>query len=97
VTFDRLFRMASLRLEPPDRGGTPTDPAWIHRRQLPLSDVTLALLRNLSADCHHSQVSAGPLQLAALILEEALLEIESTRPPPARSVSTASPEGGPNA
>jgi hypothetical protein len=51
----------------PEGGGRGTDPSWSEQRLVRLSPKTLAQLEKLGEQTH-----AGPMQVAALLLEQAV-------------------------
>lgn len=65
------------RFRVPAGGGRATDPKWTERRLVPLAPQTLAHLEKLAkALSQDATPSIGPLQVAALLLEHALTQID---------------------
>lgn len=61
------------RFRVPAKGGRATDPTWTERRLVPLKPETLARLEALAVELQkQSNVSVGPMQLAAMLLERSL-------------------------
>jgi len=61
------------RFRVPPRGGRTTDPRWTVRRVIPLTPATLERLAELAvAIRERSEVNLAPMQLAGLLLEQAL-------------------------
>ncbi|HEY1532794.1 MAG TPA: hypothetical protein VGF76_02205 [Polyangiaceae bacterium] len=62
------------RFQAPAGGGRSTDPTWTDRRLVPLAPKTLAHLEQLSrVVSEKGGVKVSPLQVAALLLEQATL------------------------
>lgn len=61
----------SARFKIPPNGGRRTDPSWTERRQLPLRPETLERLEALAAKIRKQGGDVHPMQLAALLLENA--------------------------
>ena len=55
------------RFRAPPCGGRPTDPSWSEQRLVRLSPTTLERLQELA-----DQTQASPMQVAALLLEQAV-------------------------
>ncbi len=72
----QLVAEVRARFKAPVGGGRGTDPAWTERRLLPLAQQTLARLEQLSEQLGKQGVAATPLQVAALLLERAVGEVE---------------------
>jgi hypothetical protein len=66
-----LVADVSARFKVPQNGGRRTDPSWTERRQLPLRPETLARLEALAAKIRKQGGDVHPMQLAALLLENA--------------------------
>jgi hypothetical protein len=68
----QLLAEIETRLRVPAGGGRPTNPDWTERRLVPLAPRTLKRLDELSARVREqSGVHVEPMQLAALLLENA--------------------------
>lgn len=72
----QLVADVRARFKPPASGGRGTDPAWTERRLLPLAKGTLDRLQQLSNQLRKEGVAATPLQVAALLLERAMIDVE---------------------
>jgi hypothetical protein len=72
--FDALQLAAEVaaRFRVPEGGGRATDPSWSEQRLVRLSPKTLAQLEKLAEQAH-----ASPMQVAALLLEQAVRTIVS--------------------
>jgi hypothetical protein len=65
------------RFQVPPRGGRATDPAWTERRLVPLAPKTLTKLGQLSKKLRDEEgIAIEPLQLAALLLEQAAADAD---------------------
>ncbi len=73
--IDELRRVLSERVG----GGRSTDPSWTERRLVPLSEETLARLTALAEKISREQ-RVEPMQLAAMLLESSLRELDAWRP-----------------
>lgn len=73
----QLVAEVRARFRPPVGGGRGTDPAWTERRLLPLAQQTLTRLEELSRELGEQGVAATPLQVAALLLERALVGVDA--------------------
>jgi hypothetical protein len=62
------------------RPGRPTDPNWIHRPKVPMSEATERLLTRLAEQASTAGRKVSPMQLAAQILEDALTGIPASSP-----------------
>lgn len=67
----QLVAEVQSRFLAPPRGGRRTDPAWTERRLVPLAPATLTRLEQLAATLRKQGVAVEPLQVAALLLEQA--------------------------
>jgi hypothetical protein len=74
ATLDKLAEQFSGRLV--STGGRPTDPEWKLSRRVPLAPSTWASLQALAAQLGGSGRSVAPAQLAAVILEERVAELD---------------------
>ena len=72
----QLVAEAQARFQTPAGGGRGTDPSWTEKRLLPLAPATLARLEQLSAEMGKQGVKASPLQVAAMLLEHAIEEVD---------------------
>lgn len=54
-----------------ERLGRPSDPGWTLQRKLPMNPVTLAVLERLAAELTKPERSVSPMQVAAMLIEEA--------------------------
>jgi hypothetical protein len=68
----QLAAEVAARFRVPDGGGRATDPSWSEQRLVRLSQKTLAQLAQLA-----NQAQASPMQVAALLLEQAVQTIVS--------------------
>lgn len=70
----RLARILHERLTPSqgDRPGRPTNPQWVHRPKVPMSDATVEKLGRLAEALSRPERKVSPMQVAAQLLEEAL-------------------------
>jgi hypothetical protein len=70
----RLARILHERLTPSqgDRPGRPTNPQWVHRPKVPMSEATVAKLARIAQSLSDPERKVSPMQVAAQLLEEAL-------------------------
>src|SRR5882672_8450933 len=68
----QLTAEVAARFRVPDGGGRATDPSWSEQRLVRLSPKTLEHLEQLA-----EQVNASPMQVAALLLEQAVQTVVS--------------------
>ena len=68
----QLAAEIQARFRVPDGGGRATDPSWSEQRLVRLSPKTLEHLEHLAEQAH-----ASPMQVAALLLEQAVQNIAS--------------------
>jgi hypothetical protein len=54
------------------RPGRPTDPEWTVHRKVPMTEATLAKLRQMAEEASTPERRVSPMQVAAHVLEEAL-------------------------
>lgn len=67
----QLLAHAGARFKVPEGGGRRTDPRWTERRLVPLSRRTLGRLEKITAKAREQEgVNLGPMQVAALLLED---------------------------
>lgn len=75
--------MLSLRQDFNDRlrssGGRPTDPSWKVSRQVPFKEESWSRLREIANEVGASGRRVGPAQVAALLVENSLEELEDAR------------------
>ncbi|HYT88893.1 MAG TPA: hypothetical protein VEL76_09305 [Gemmataceae bacterium] len=79
-----LFGMARLahilheRLTPSQGGrpGRPTNPNWVTRCKVPMSEATLTKLAKMATEMSTPERRISPMQLAAQLLEEALERVQ---------------------
>lgn len=72
---EQLVEEVRSRFRAPGGGGRSTDPAWTERRLVPLAPDTLDRLQRLADLVSQHGVSVGPLQVAALLLQRAAVEV----------------------
>src|SRR6266446_8612496 len=70
----RLARILHERLTPSqgERPGRPTDATWESRPKVPMSEATQRQLAEIAAKISTSERQVSPMQVAALLLEEAV-------------------------
>lgn len=70
----RLAHILHQRLTPSqgERPGRPTNPDWIHRPKVPMSDETIRILNRISENLSTPDRKFSPMQVAAQLLEEAV-------------------------
>jgi hypothetical protein len=68
----QLAAEVAARFRVPEGGGRATDPSWSEQRLVRLSPRTLQQLEQLAEQAH-----ASPMQIAALLLERAVLTVAS--------------------
>jgi hypothetical protein len=73
----RLAHVLHERLTPSrgERPGRPTNPAWVTRCKVPMSDRTLQTLETLAEGMSTAERKVSPMQVAAQLLEEALCRL----------------------
>lgn len=71
----QLVADVQARFRTPAGGGRSTDPAWTEKRLLPLAPDTLDRLDRLARAIGKQGVSISPLQVAALLLERAISDV----------------------
>ncbi len=75
--------MLALREEFNERlqssGGRPTDPSWKVSRQVPFKEESWSRLQNIASEVGASGRRVGPAQVAALLVENSLEELEDAR------------------
>ena len=75
----RLAHIMQERLTPSrgEQPGRPTDPNWVTRCKVPMSDATLKSLTELAEEMSTDERKVSPMQVAAKILEVAVAEFTS--------------------
>ena len=75
----RLARIMHERLTPSqgERPGRPTDATWETRPKVPMSEATQRQLVEIAAKISTSERQVSPMQVAALLLEEALARVQA--------------------
>ena len=70
----RLAHILSERLTPTQgqRPGRPTNPEWVHRPKVPMSETTIRVLATIAESVSTPQRKVSPMQVAAQLLEEAV-------------------------
>jgi hypothetical protein len=73
----RLAQIMHARLAPSTgkRPGRPTNERWTERAKVPMSAETLARLRELSERLSSEERKVSPMQLAAQLLEESVIQL----------------------
>jgi hypothetical protein len=75
--------MLALRQEFDERlrstGGRPTDPSWKLSRQVPFKEESWSRLQNIAGEVGASGRRVGPAQVAALLVESSLEELDDAR------------------
>ncbi len=75
--------MLALRQEFNERlqssGGRPTDPSWKVSRQVPFKEESWSRLQDIASEVGASGRRVGPAQVAALLVENSLEELEDAR------------------
>jgi hypothetical protein len=73
----RLIDALQSRLTPGlgRRHGRPTDASWVQRPKVPMSEETVRKLRRLAEMASSDERRVSPMQVAALILEQAVDEL----------------------
>jgi hypothetical protein len=76
----RLAQMLHARLAPSNgkRPGRPSNDQWTVHRKVPMSIETLESLRELSARLSSNERKISPMQLAAQLLEESVVQVSAT-------------------
>jgi hypothetical protein len=70
----RLAHILHERLTPSrgERSGRPTNPNWVTRCKVPMSNATLRRLAELAEEMSTAERKVSPMQVAAQLLEEAV-------------------------
>jgi hypothetical protein len=70
----RLAHLLHQRLTPSqgERPGRPTDPTWVLRSKVPLSEATAQRLAQIAEELSTPERKVNPMQVAAQLLEEAV-------------------------
>jgi hypothetical protein len=68
----RLARILHQRLTPSqgERPGRPTNPSWVMRQKVPMSEATAQKLAEIAEAMSTPQRKVSPMQVAAQLLEE---------------------------
>lgn len=76
----RLAHVMHERLTPSrgERPGRPTNPNWVTRCKVPMSEATLQRLTELAEAMSTAERKVSPMQVAAQLLEEAVGRIGTT-------------------
>lgn len=87
----RLARLMHQRLIPSqgERPGRPTNPDWVTRHKVPMSEATVGELSRMAEEMSTAERRISPMQVAAQLLEEALRRVQ---PQPDGHVSNAESE-----
>jgi hypothetical protein len=72
----QLVAEVQARFKTPVGGGRGTDPSWTEKRLLPLAPETLHRLEHLAEEITKKGTTISPLQVAALLLEHAIDEVD---------------------
>jgi hypothetical protein len=81
----QLAAEIQARFRAPAGGGRSTDPSWSEKCLVSLTPETLQRLSRLSEAMNERGVTVSPLQLAALLLERAVVEADEDTPPGRRA------------
>jgi hypothetical protein len=83
----RLARIMHQRLTPGqgERPGRPTNPNWVTRCKVPMSEATLEKLTRMAEEMSTDQRQVSPMQVAAQLLEEALDRVQGKTEAPAET------------
>jgi hypothetical protein len=75
----RLAHFLYKRLTPSqgERAGPPTNPNWVIRPKVPMSEATAEKLAQLAEALSTDERKASPMQVAAQLLEEAVAALEN--------------------
>lgn len=70
----RLAHLLRERLKPSqgERPGRPTNPDWIRRPKVPMSETTIQLLTKIAENMSTPERKVSPMQVAAQLLEDAV-------------------------
>ena len=73
----RLAHIMHEKLTPSrgERPGRPTNPNWVTRSKVPMSEATVQRLSELAEEMSTDERKVSPMQVAAQLLEEALVEV----------------------
>jgi hypothetical protein len=88
----RLARLMHERLTPSqgERPGRPSNPNWVTRCKVPMSNATIHKLTTLAEELSTARRKVSPMQVAAQLLEEALGRVGAV-PPALAEESVAKP------
>lgn len=87
----QLAAQVQARFRVPAGGGRRTDPAWTEKRLISLTPQTLRRLSQVARSMSADGVTVGPLQVAALLLEQAVAEATTTGLPSRHSDGRGGP------
>lgn len=87
----RLARILHERLTPSqgDRPGRPTNPQWVHRPKVPMSEATVEKLTRIAETLSGPERKVSPMQVAAQLLEEALGRVPEANERSAETIAHA--------
>lgn len=73
----RLAHILHERLTPGqgERPGRPTNPDWVHRPKVPMSEATVQILAQIAEAMSTPERKVSPMQVAAQLLEEAVSHV----------------------
>jgi hypothetical protein len=76
----RMARILHQRLTPSrgERPGRPTNPSWVLRPKVPMSEATARRLARMAEAMSTADRKVSPMQVAAQLLEEAVGRVEAT-------------------
>jgi hypothetical protein len=79
----KIFEALQARLVPGQgkRAGRPSDATWVHHPKVPMSEATEQRLTRLAEKASMSGRKISPMQLAAQILEDALMGLTKVLDP----------------
>lgn len=89
--LDLLALRAEFKQRLRSSGGRPTDPAWTVSRQVPFKEDSWTRLQDLASEVGASGRRVGPAQVAALLIENSLEELEEAHWQEALDESRATP------
>jgi hypothetical protein len=74
----RMARILHERLTPGqgERPGRPTNPDWVSRPKVPMSETTAKKLEQIAAALSNSKRKVSPMQVAGQLLEEAVKRLQ---------------------
>ncbi len=95
----RLARLLHRTLTPSEgeRPGRPTNPTWVLRPKVPMSEVTADHLARIAEALSTPERKVSPMQVAAQLLEEAVRRVQAKAEPQEAGAAppdtTATPSG----